>query len=242
MIIGVVGGMGSYATLHFFKRYLEIFPAEREWERPRIIIDNRCTMPSRVRAVIYNENFEKVVEELTDSIQHLLDAGCDYIVLTCGTSHIFLEEVYKKIPYAKEKVLNIIELCAKYIVENKLGNKFSLLATEGSIQSGIYQQEFSKYGLDIIKPREDALQTFREYIEAVKTNKIDQETLDNFTELLNQQESELIILGCTEFPVLYEMIDKQKINAKIVIFDPLEIVLNKLHGIYINKICRGSEK
>ena len=47
MVIGIVGGMGSYATLHFFQKLLEATPAEKEWDRPRIIIDNRCTMPSR---------------------------------------------------------------------------------------------------------------------------------------------------------------------------------------------------
>ena len=46
MVIGVLGGMGTYATVHMFKQYADIFAAEKEWDRPRIIIDNRCTMPS----------------------------------------------------------------------------------------------------------------------------------------------------------------------------------------------------
>lgn len=53
LVIGVLGGMGTYATINLFKQYAEVFPAEKEWERPRIIIDNRCTMPSRVRAFLY---------------------------------------------------------------------------------------------------------------------------------------------------------------------------------------------
>ena len=47
-VIGILGGMGSYATLHFFEAILNAFPAEKEWDRPRVLIDNRCTMPSRV--------------------------------------------------------------------------------------------------------------------------------------------------------------------------------------------------
>ena len=46
-VIGVLGGMGTYATIHLFREYADLFPAEKEWDRPRIIIDNRCTMPSR---------------------------------------------------------------------------------------------------------------------------------------------------------------------------------------------------
>lgn len=54
-VIGIIGGMGSYATIDFFRRLVDAFPAEKEWERPRIIVDNYCTMPSRVRAILYNE-------------------------------------------------------------------------------------------------------------------------------------------------------------------------------------------
>ena len=57
-VIGVLGGMGTYATIHLFKQYADVFPAEKEWERPRIIIDNRYTMPSRVRAFLYKEKVE----------------------------------------------------------------------------------------------------------------------------------------------------------------------------------------
>lgn len=53
----------------------EVFPAEKEWERPRIVIDNRCTMPSRVRAFLYHENVDKLLDEMTDSIDCLLKIG-----------------------------------------------------------------------------------------------------------------------------------------------------------------------
>ena len=60
-VIGVLGGMGTYATINLFKQYAKVFPAEKEWDRPRIIIDNRCTMPSRVRAFLYNENVDELI-------------------------------------------------------------------------------------------------------------------------------------------------------------------------------------
>ena len=74
-VIGIVGGMGSYATLNFFSRLLAYFPAEREWDRPRIIIDNYCTMPSRVRAIIYKEKYKEVYMALANSIKLLIDGG-----------------------------------------------------------------------------------------------------------------------------------------------------------------------
>ena len=75
LVIGVLGGMGTYATINLFKQYAKTFPAEKEWERPRIIIDNRCTMPSRVCAFLYHEKSERLIDEMTDSIEGLLKMG-----------------------------------------------------------------------------------------------------------------------------------------------------------------------
>ena len=63
LVIGVLGGMGTYATINLFQEYANVFKAIKEWDRPRIIIDNRCTMPSRVRAYLYHENVDKLREE-----------------------------------------------------------------------------------------------------------------------------------------------------------------------------------
>ena len=108
LTIGVLGGMGTYATINLFRQYAAVFPAEKEWERPRIIIDNRCTMPSRVRAYLYNENYEKLVNEMTESISNLIQAGGDNIriILACNTSHLFLPKIYETIPNAKKHIIN----------------------------------------------------------------------------------------------------------------------------------------
>ena len=236
MIIGVVGGMGSYATLHFFKRYLEVFPAEKEWDRPRIIIDNRCTMPSRVRAVIYNERYGDVVDEISDSISYLGNAGCDYIVLACNTSHIFLDDVKEKVPNFKDRILNIIELCAKNIVDDTFeGDKsFSLVATEGTIDSGIYQNIFGKYELKLYVPSSQQYSELRYFIEAVKQDKIDDIVLKKLEYFAADLPSKNLVLGCTEFPVLIERI--KDIRSKYRIYDPLESVLEFLHQQYICQI------
>ena len=64
-VIGVLGGMGTYATIHLFKQYADVFPAEKEWDRPRIIIDNRCTMPSRVLAFLRGVKKEELVRQMS---------------------------------------------------------------------------------------------------------------------------------------------------------------------------------
>lgn len=228
--IGVLGGMGTYATINLFKQYADVFPAEKEWERPRIIIDNRCTMPSRVRAFLYNENVEQLIDEMTNSMQNLVDSGCTRIILACNTSHLFLDEIYKRVPSLQEKVINIISNCTKRIKEAGLKSIY-LLGSEGTIDSEIYQNSLKEKGIECIVPSKDEYQLLRDCIEAVKQNKYTNEVKEIFLELVNRYDS--CILGCTELPILYEMY-KNDIVCKNV-YDPLLIGLQTLKEEYDNE-------
>lgn len=108
--LGIIGGFGAYATLNFYKRILEVFAAENEREYPHIIMDNNFTMPSRTRALLYNESYDVVVREIAESIKKLLSFGADKLVLVCGTAHYFLEDVYKLVPQAESKIVDMIEI------------------------------------------------------------------------------------------------------------------------------------
>lgn len=115
LIIGIVGGMGSFATLDFFRRILCAFPAVKEWERPRVLIDNYCTMPSRVRAILYNERKQELICDLCESVKNLLRSGANKIIFACNTSHVFIPEVTARVPECANKIIHIIDSCAAEI-------------------------------------------------------------------------------------------------------------------------------
>lgn len=228
LVIGVLGGMGTYATVHFFQQYADIFEAEKEFDRPRIIIDNRCTMPSRVRAFLYNEKVDELVDEMTESMQNLVDSGCTHIVLACNTSHLFLPEIYKKIPSLENKVINIIKQCVSTI-QNDGVKEVYLLGSEGTIDSCIYQNALEECGIKCIVPKKDEYSLIRECIEAVKQNKYNEKTKNIFVELVNRYDT--CILGCTELPILYDKY-KSDIAKSKKIYDPLLLVLKRLKEEY----------
>lgn len=227
--IGVLGGMGTYATIHLFKQYAEIFPAEKEWDRPRIVIDNRCTMPSRVRAFLYNENVDQLVAEMADSMQYLTDAGCNRIILACNTSHLFLPQIYQKVPEIEGKVVNIIHTCVEKISKDDIRQVY-LLGSEGTIESGIYQNALEKRGIKCVVPERSEYGLLRECIEAVKQNKYTDVVEENFLRLLEGHNN--CILGCTELPIMYEKY-KEKMPSKNI-YDPLLLGLEKIRSEYID--------
>ena len=228
LVIGVLGGMGTYATVHFFQQYADVFETKKEFDRPRIIIDNRCTMPSRVRAFLYNEKVDELINEMTDSMQNLVDSGCTHIVLACNTSHLFLPEIYKKVPSLENKVINIIKQCVSTI-QNDGVKEVYLLGSEGTIDSSIYQNALEKYGIKCIVPKKDEYRLIRQCIEAVKQNKYNEDTKNIFVELVNRYDT--CILGCTELPILYDRY-KSDIAKSKKIYDPLLLVLKRLKEEY----------
>lgn len=228
-VIGVLGGMGTYATINLFKQYAEVFPAEKEWDRPRIIIDNRCVMPSRVRAFLYNENVDKLVCEMTESMQNLEKSGATKIILACNTSHLFLPQIYEKVPSLNDKVINIIDNCVDVVKSENIKEIF-LLGSEGTIDSKIYQNALEKCNIKCIVPDKEEYSLLRDCIEAVKQNIYTVEVKKIFIDLMNRYDS--CILGCTELPILYEMY-KENINCKNV-YDPLLLGLKKLKEEFDN--------
>ena len=227
--IGVLGGMGTYATIHLFEQYAKVFPAEKEWERPRIVIDNRCTMPSRVRALLYNERVEQLVDEMTDSMHKLVEYDCNRIILACNTSHLFLPQVFDKVPVLEDRVINIVQNCV-YEIQKDMINEVYLLGSEGTIDSKIYQNMLENVDVKCIVPSKNEYYLLRECIEAVKQNKYSDGIRNAFLTLVNR--SNACILGCTELPVLYEKY-KDGITCRRI-YDPVLLGLKKLKKEYDN--------
>lgn len=218
-VIGVLGGMGSFATLHFFEALLKAFPAQKEWDRPRILIDNRCTMPSRVRAVLEGYQYDRLVTELTDSVSSLLKAGATKIILACNTSHCFLPDIYQNIPEAEGKIVSIIDACCEQVAA--AGEKeVSLIASEGTIQSGVFAKGLAPYGIAVRSPEDEQYLMQRKLIESVKQNCVTEDTVEQFITLVKSFSGDALILGCTEFPVLFSRVPAGTF-AGIRVYDPL---------------------
>ncbi len=215
-IIGIVGGMGSYATAYFFRKIIDSFPAEKEWERPRIIIDNNCVMPSRVRAILYNENVDELVDELSKSVDGLVSLGCNKIILACITSHYFLNSLNITYPH----LFTSIDLL-KGTVDAIKEKEVYICCTEGTAQTRLWDSYFQK-DTQIIYPDEHELRKLRIFIEAVKKNNINTEIIESFAEFISKAPCKSIILGCTELPVLYDLIKSQDNKLNKIVYDPLQ--------------------
>lgn len=214
MIIGLVGGMGSYAALKIFEKYLKIFEAEKEWDRPRFIIDNNCIMPSRVLAYETGYKKEELINSLLDSIHNLINSGCTHIFIGCNTCHLFLEDLFKKDPTIRNYIISMLDQVYNYL-KNKNIHKLNILCTEATRKSKLYERVVSDLNIEVEYPLSDV--TIRKYMEKIKAGKF-KEIESEITSVL--REKEYLFSGCTEF----EYIDN--------LISPVEITLEYLNKLY----------
>ncbi len=236
MTVGIVGGMGSLAAAEFFRAMVRAFPAEKEWDRPRIVVDNACQMPSRVRALLYGERRQELVEQLARHMAGLVRLGCTDIVLCCNTSHVFLPEV---LPLAEAlcegrpfTLRHILRILAQDLLAQGV-KRVSLIATEGTLAAGIYPQILGDYGIAVECEGESAYGELRFLIEAVKRDEMGPQAVERFCALLCRQPCRDVVLGCTEFPLLRERLGPEgEARLGLRLFDPLQATVQALKRDY----------
>ena len=77
--LGILGGMGPFASNFFVKRVLDLSPATTDHEHFRIIVDHNPHIPSRTRAILYGE--ESPAPYTIDAINKLQEHGADLVAL-----------------------------------------------------------------------------------------------------------------------------------------------------------------
>ena len=144
---------------------------------------------------------------------------------------MFLPEVEKRVPEVQGKFLHIIDTLAQDMKRKAVETSY-LLASEGTIDSGIYAQCFAPFGIELVNPRTEQYSLLREWIEAVKQNNITDSVIKTFTEFVDGCAIPSLILGCTELPILYANALQTGWKPKLQIFDPLESVITVLKEKY----------
>lgn len=226
--IGIVGGFGAYATLNFYSVILEKFATSCERNYPHIYMDNDFTMPSRTRALYYGDDFDKVIDGISVSVEKLCSIGADIILFPCGTAHAFIPSVIERVPKAKDKIINMLTVTNNYIENNIVKNqKILIIAAEGMLKHKIWSR-YCCYK-DYIEPDECYFEKIRFFIEAVKQNKLSVDVCEQFIKFVDSFDCHNIILGCTEFPLLIKYMKNNGFGQWVderQFIDPIDIIIN----------------
>ena len=157
-------------------------------------IDSNTDIADRTAALLHGG--EDPVPEMIKSAKRLESIGADFLIMPCNTAHNYYEQVCEAVTIP---VLHMIALTRDALKER--GVKCAgLLATDGTVQTGIYQRTFEQSGVALLTPDSAADQ-------AVKAGDLthDVAAFRAACEHLLARGAEVLILGCTELPPAFEL-------------------------------------
>ncbi len=200
MKIGIIGGLGPLATVKFMEMLntrLENLNKEIE-----MVVINDPTTPDRTSYILDNTK-ENPINKILEMVKKLELFDCDLLVMPCNTASYFYKEIINNTSIL---FINIVEETVKYLNINNI-KKVGLLATEGTIQSGIYKELLDEYNIELITPNKEEQNIISSIIyDGIKSGK--EININDFYKIVNNLKnlgSEKVILGCTELSALKEI-------------------------------------
>jgi len=199
-ILGVVGGMGPEATAYFYEEIIAHTDAGRDQDHIDMVILSHASMPDRTEA-IKSGNYDAFLSSMKGEIEKLEKCGAANIAIPCNTSHFFMDRIkdMTDIP-----VINMIEETARSIAGGEIKvKKVGILATDGSIKTGLYQKALEKEGLEYEIPDEEHQKLVMSLIyDDIKAGKLgDEDKFHAAVDHLHEKGCNVIILACTELSV-----------------------------------------
>lgn len=206
-ILGILGGLGPLSSAYFYEMITEHTAASRDQDHIDIILSSRATTPDRT-AFILGRSKDDPVPFMVEDARLLEQYGADAIVIPCNTAHYFIEEVRQSVsvpvPSIITETVSHIKRCGY--------KKVAILATEGTVQSGSYQAELERQGLEWAVPDKDGQTVITDIIYGdVKSGRIPSpEKLYSVADPMFASGCECAILGCTELSLLKRQFKKDK--------------------------------
>lgn len=215
--IGIIGGMGPLATVDLFKRIVDKTKAECDQDHIHILIDCNTDIPDRTKSII--SQGQSPLKEMIKTAKTLENAGADFLIIACNTAHYYYKDLSSTITIP---ILNMLEETTKFI-KNKYGKDVvvGLLATDGTISTGIYNRYFEKKGIKVIYPKETQGKVMDYIYQGVKKGNYEgcKEGFLDAVQELRDLGADLVLLGCTELSAANDVF-----NFKGNFVDPMDII------------------
>jgi len=215
--IGILGGMGPLATCDMMEKIIRHTDAGSDQENIHIYVDCNTNIPDRTRAILHQG--ESPIPEMVKSGVRLQSMGADVLVICCNTAHYFLEELQQ---YVDIPILNMPLETARQLKAQGI-SKAAVLATDGTVKSGIYGSALRKVGIEPVYPNEEEqkllMSVIYDYVKAGKPCCAVADRVCTMQRRLQQQGVQMLILGCTELPIAFH-----QLGTQIPAVDPTDVI------------------
>ena len=218
--VGIIGGMGPLATLDLCRKVLDWTDAARDQDNVPLLIDNNTAIPDRTAGLLGRG--PSALDELLRSARRLEAAGAACLCMACNTAHYYYPQVAAAVSVP---VLHMPELAAAACRAEGIETA-ALLATDGTVRTGVYAEALARQGIRLLTPEEDEQQAVMSVIyDGVKAGR---ETfpiapLQAAIDRLTAAGASAFLLGCTELPPAF-----RQYGLRASTIDPTDLLAREI--------------
>ncbi|MBI4280977.1 amino acid racemase [Candidatus Uhrbacteria bacterium] len=222
--IGIIGGMGPRATVHFQNLLLEATGEKTDQEYPPFICASASRLPDRSRLLAEGRG-EELAQRLAEIGRKLEDAGATVLVMPCLTAHAVWPSLQ---PLLKIPLLDLAALTARdLLTRDPPLHRIGVLATTATLRERVFERHFTGVNPRQVMAVTDVFQTeIMNLIFGIKGGykAWHGDRLRALADQMRASGAKAIILGCTELSLATEMMR----GLGVPIFDPLRIAAAEL--------------
>ncbi len=199
--LGVIGGLGPAATAYLFSKVVEDTDAATDQDHLDVTVLNRPGIPDRT-SYLLGESDRDFAPELVRAARDLVGLGCEVVCIACVTAHAALPQVRDAVGGRAHVIDLPAEMAADLVGAGC--SRVGLLATDGTLRTGLLQGAFSEAGLECAVPDAEFQRlVMRTIYDEVKAGApADMGNVDRVCAHLARKGCDGLALGCTELPLL----------------------------------------
>lgn len=197
--LGVLGGLGPMATAYFLQLVVQMSDAKTDQEHFEVLLHSKPQIPDRTRFIL-GQSTENPLPAMEDMGRGLVSQGAELIAIPCITAHFFQDQLEAGIGVP---VLNALEETALYLKMEGITGA-GILATDGTIQSGLFQDALGQQGIRSYVPEsEEQALVMRLIYDQIKAGKpVEMSCFECASQSLFAQGAEVVLLACTELSLI----------------------------------------
>ena len=148
--VGLIGGLGPAATVDLYDKIVKATPAKNDQEHFKLVVEQNPQISDRTACLLKGGADPTLA--MYGCARRLQKDGCDAIIVPCNTAHAFVPylERHLDIPFINMQIATMEEIKAKLGDKARIG----LLATSGTVQTGIYGDKAKALNLPMFVPDE----------------------------------------------------------------------------------------
>ena len=161
------------------------------------------------------------------------NAGADFVAITANTPHLLFNEIKERISFP---LISIVEATARKAKRLNL-KRCGLFGTGFTMKASFYKDVFSSYDIEVVSPEMDEIELIHQKLfSEIELGIYKEETRELFlgiiVNLIKREKIDSLILGCTEFPIMFK--EKEYYNIPF-------LNTTKIHVDEIVRMCLNDQ-